>query len=157
MRGQYTYVNKGIILPNTIMNEGEELLQKMAFRNEAIGGSGAFYVGLCQDVFSGKGMGLGDIIGEPDETNNYQRQILNRDTNDWNAPVTLNDVTNIKSTIVTFSAIGGDFSNAISRLFLTNAATGKTGILFSISAALSTPKLIVDTESAQFQYDIFGI
>lgn len=157
MRGRFVWSDKGIILPNTLMNEGEELLQNMAFRNQPIGGSGAFYIGLCQDVFTGKGMTLGDIVGEPTETNNYARQIVNRDATDWNAPVTTNDVTNIRSKTVSFSAIGGDYSNAISRLFLTNAATGTTGILFSLSSALQTPKLIVDTEIAQFWYDIFGI
>jgi len=139
------------------MNLGAELLLKMLFQGEAIGGGGNFYVGLCGDVFTGKGMALTDIVGEPTVTFGYSRITLAINAVDWLTPVTTNDVTKISSKTITFTGSGGNFSTSISRMFLTNVSSGTAGVLFALSAALDTPLLVLDGVGSDFTYEFFFI
>lgn len=157
VRGRFIHKNSGIILPNNLMNLGAELLLKMLFQNESIGGGGNFYVGLCSDVFTGKGMDLTDIVGEPSVTNGYARITLALNATDWPNPVTTNDVTKIASKTITFTGSGGDFSTSISRMFLSNVASGTAGVLFAISAALDLPLLVENGVGEDFTYEFFFI
>lgn len=156
-QGRFIHLNSGLILPNTLMNLGAELLLKMLFQGEAIGGGGNFYVGLCGDVFTGKGMDLTDISGEPTVTNGYARITLAINSTDWPNPVTTNDVTRIASKTITFTGSGGAFSTSISRMFLCNVASGTAGTLFALSAALDVPLLVLDGVGEDFNYEFFFI
>jgi len=155
-RGRFIHHNSGIILPNTLMNLGAELLLKMLFQGEPIGGGGKFFVGLCGDVFTGKGMDLTDIVGEPVGFG-YAREGLEIGAPEWPDPVTTNDITKIASKVVTFTGSGGDFSTSISRMFLTNVASGTAGVLFALSASLDVPLLVLDGVGSDFTYEFFFI
>jgi len=155
--GRFAHFDNGVVLlPNTLMNEGAELLMKMIFQNAAIGGGSNFYVGLCSDTITGKGMDLTDIVGEPVGFG-YARQVLALNSTDWPDPVTTNDVTKIISKTVAFTAAGGPFNVAISRMFLTNVLTGTAGILFALSAALENPLTVADTTTENFTYEFYWI
>lgn len=146
-----------IILPNTIPNEGEEALLKMAYQgdNVILPAGNNFYIGLCNQVPTETDT-LASITSEPTVTNGYARQPVARSAVGWPTINLVNNVKQIVSQQVTFTAAGGPFSTSFSRAFLCNVASGSSGVLFAYSAALSSPILLQDTESFPMTYEVFA-
>ena len=145
MRGQFIIMLPGgdeIILPNTIVEEGAEAYLARIFQNASITG---FFVGLCDQgpVHTDT---LTSISTEPTiGVNGYARQALVQNGTDWPTILTQNEETSIESKQVDFTASGGDFDTAHSRLFLCSVLTGTSGILYAYSAALQVATTLLDT------------
>ncbi len=154
MRGEFIILQPDgneIILPNTIVAEGAEAYLARIFQNASITG---FFVGLCDQgpVHSDV---LVDITTEPTiGVNGYARQALVQNSTDWPLIDTQNEESFIESKQVDFTASGGDFDNAHSRLFLCSVVSG-AGILYAYSAALQVATLVLDTETFSAKYQMF--
>lgn len=153
MRGQFILTPPNgdqIILPNTIVEEGAEAYLARMFQGTALTG---FFVGLCNQVPAHADQ-LADITSEPTiGVNGYARQALAQNGTDWPTVDTANEESYALSKQVDFTASGGDFDAAISRMFLASVVSG-AGILYAYSAALATPVTIASgtTWSAQYQF-----
>ena len=144
-----------IILPNTLTDEGESEFLKMIFQADVatIAAGGNWYVGLTQ-VTPTDALLLADVAAaEPTVANGYARQALTRDATGWPTVSQVNGETSIRSAVITFTAAGGDFDAAITRMFLTDAASGSVGTLFNISAGLATAITLQDGNSLPLQYE----
>lgn len=155
MRGQFNIIlpnGDKIIVPNTIVAEGAEAYLARLFQGSAITG---FFVGLC-DQGPAHADVLVDITTEPTiGVNGYARQALAQNGTDWPIISTQNEESFIQSKQVDFTASGGDFDAAHSRLFLCSVSTGSGGVLYAYSAALQLPTTVLDTETFSAQYQLF--
>ena len=155
MRGQFIITppnGKKFILPNTIVAEGAEVYLDRIFRGASITG---FYVGLCNQVPDNADT-LGDIITEPTiGVNGYARVNLAQNGTDWPTIQTVDEESSILSKQVDFTAAGGDFDLAHSRLFLCSVASGFAGTLFAYSAAMAVETIVVDGVTWSAQYEMF--
>lgn len=155
MRGEFILSQKDgseIILPNTVTNAGAEEYLKDLFQGAALTG---FFVGLCNQVPLRADL-LTSIVTEPTiGVNGYARQPLAQNATDWPTVDTTSDESSITSKQVTFTAAGGDFDAAHSRLFLCSVLTGTAGILYSYSAALASPIVLVDGTSFDVRYRFY--
>jgi len=159
MFGKFTFHIPGrlpIILPNTVTNEGEAAFLKMLMRDDQtiVAGGGNFYLGLCGQTFT-EASTLATLSGEPTATNGYARQSIVRSAAGWPTQDTVNNTARIRSAVVNFSASGGNFSTSIWRAFICNVASGTSGILFAVSASLSTAQLVTDGQTFSLQYDFY--
>lgn len=164
MRGQFVLHDKSgllipdrkLILPNTIPNGGEIAYLKMIARADVadVSAGGNFYIGMADQVPAETDV-LADITTEPTSTGGYAREAVTRDATGWPTQTDISGFNYIQTKEVTFAASGADFSRAFSRLFLCNAASGTTGVLFGYSAALSTPLTITDGLSINVVYQLF--
>jgi len=148
---------KKIILPNTVTDEGETEFLKMIFRADLslIDAGANWYVGLTH-ITPADTLVLSDVAAaEPTVANGYARQALTRDASGWPFLSQVNGETAIRSAVLAFSASGGDYDKAISRMFLTDAASGTTGTLFSISAALAAAVTLGNGQSLSLQYESY--
>jgi hypothetical protein len=143
------------ILPNLVTDEGEEHFLKAILQNVfPIAGGANFYIGMCNQIPADTDL-LTDISTEPTATNGYARQAITRDAIGWPTLATVNGHISLQSTTETFTASGGDFSAAFTRLFLTDQLSGTTGDLYSYSGALTTPVTVLATQSFQAKYELF--
>ena len=155
MRGQFIITRPNgdeIILPNTIVEEGAEAYLARIFQGSAITG---FFVGLCDQgpIHTDT---LASITSEPTiGVNGYARQALAQNGTDWPVISTVNEESFIESKQVDFTAAGGDFDNAHSRLFLGSVLTGTAGLLYAYSAALQVAVAVLDTETFSAKYRMF--
>jgi hypothetical protein len=159
MHGQFvlTFPNgKEIILPNTVVDEGEDAYLKMLFRADAtfVAGGGNFYIGLC-DQIPVETDNLAAIGTEPGATGGYARLAVTRDAVGWPTIDTVNGRQRIISKQITFTATGADFDAPFSRAFMCNVASGSAGTLFSFSGALSQAITLLDTQSFTMRYEVF--
>lgn len=154
MRGQFIITRQNgdkLILPNTIVEEGAEAYFARMFQGSAITG---YFVGLCDQgpIHADQ---LADITSEPTiGVNGYARQQLQQNGTDWPTIDTQNEESSIISKQVDFTASGGDFDQAHSRLFLCSVVSG-AGILYAYSAALQTATTVLDTETFSAEYQMF--
>lgn len=155
MRGQFNLILSNgdkIILPNTIVEEGAEAYLARLFQGAALTG---FFVGLC-DQGPAHADTLVDITTEPTiGVNGYARQALAQNAVDWPIINTQNEESFVQSKQVDFTAAGGDFDAAHSRLFLCSVLTGTVGVLYAYSAALQLPTIVLDTQTFSAQYQMF--
>ena len=155
MRGQFIILlsnGNEIILPNTIVEESAEAYLARLFQGSAITG---FFVGLCNQGPAHADT-LVSITSEPTiGVNGYARQALAQDNTDWPTINTQNEESFIESKQVDFTASGGDFDNAHSRLFLCSVSTGTAGILYAYSAALQEATTVLNTETFSAKYQLF--
>lgn len=144
------------IVPNTVVDEGEEAFLKMMLQasNADVSAGGNFYAGLCSGSAADT-LTLATLSGEPTATNGYARQAIERNGTGWPTIGTVNGAFRGLSKQVTFAASGGDFSASYTRLFLCNVSSGTSGLLFAISGALSVAELITDGNSRAVQYELF--
>lgn len=161
MRGEYLLFDlqkphaSPIVIPNLIPNDGETEFLKMIFQDvTAVAGGADFFVGLC-DQTPTEALVLGGITTEPSSAGGYARLPLTRDATDWPTVAEVNGHMCITSVAVTFTATGADFSRTFSRFFLTSAASGGTGKLYSVSGPLVSPLLIVDGASYAAKYRLY--
>lgn len=155
MRGQFIITPPNgdkIILPNTIVAEGAEAYLARLFPGTVLTG---FFVGLCNQG-PAHADSIVDITSEPTiGVNGYARQALAQNATDWPTISTQNEESFVQSKQVDFTASGGDFDAAHSRLFLCSVLTGTAGILYAYSAALQTATTVLDTETFSAQYQLF--
>lgn len=159
MRGQFvlTFPNgEEIILPNTVVDEGEDAYLKMLFRadNSFVASGGDFFIGLCDQV-PVEADNIAAITSEPGATGGYARLAVTRDAVGWPTIDTVNGRKRIISKQITFTASGADFDAPFSRAFMCNVATGSVGTLFSYSGALSQAITLLDGQSFVMRYEIF--
>lgn len=136
--------------------EGEEALLKMLFQGDdtIVAAGGNFYLGLCNQTPS-KNDNLIDITTEPSVANGYARKPIVRSAVGFPTIEQVNNETRILSLVVTFTASGGDFSSSFTRAFLTDAASGSTGVILAYSGAYDTPILLTDGQSQQMRFEFY--
>lgn len=159
LRGQFSLLLPGerrIVLPNTVVNEGEAAFLKMLMRDDQtiVAGGGNFYIGLCGQAFT-EASTLASLAGEPSAAGGYARQAIARSAAGWPTQDTVNATARIRSAVVNFTASGAAFSTSIYRAFICSVVSGTSGTLFAVSAALASPHLIVDGETFPLQYDLY--
>ena len=157
MHGQYRFFlpeSRGgeIVIPNTIVDEGEEAFLKQLFQDVTLGTD--FYVGLCNQTPVETDT-LAAITTEPTVTNGYARIQLTRNAVDWPGVDSVNGVKRISSKQITFTASGGPFSADFTRAFLCDVASGSVGTLFSYSGPLADAILLADGDPFPMQYEFF--
>lgn len=160
MFGKFNLISKeypnGIILPNTVVDEGEAAFLKMLMRDDQtiVAGAGNFYIGLCGQVFT-ESSTLASLAGQPSAAGGYARQPVIRSAAGWPTQDTVNGSARIRAATVNFTATGADFSTTIWRAFICSVLAGSVGTLFAVSAALPTAKQIVNGETFSLQYDFY--
>ncbi len=146
-----------IILPNMIVTEGGEALLKMALRgdNTIVPANDDFFVGMCnQDPVLSNG--LTEITAsEPTVTNGYARQAIERSSVGWPTVDNAGGVPRARSLDLAFTASGGNFSAAFSRLFLCTVASGTSGLLIAVSGRLATPVTVLNGATYDAAYRLF--
>ena len=144
-----------IIMPNRVTDEGEQEFLKMIFQNVTeIAGGANWYIGLCNQLPAEADI-LTSISTEPAVSNGYAREALVRSAVGWPTLTVINGHTVMRSAAVTFTAAGGAFSAAFTRLFLTDQSSGTAGKLYAYSGALTAEITLADTQSFQAQYEVF--
>jgi len=156
VRGQFILTNNRTgekqIVPNTLVGEGADALLGTLFNTKPLG---TFYMGLCNQV-PDNADALGDITTEPTiGIGAYARGVLARNLTDWPTIDTQNGETFVTSKTIVFTASGADFDAPFTRLFISSAATGFVGTLFSYSAALASEITLADGDSYSAQYQMF--
>lgn len=158
MRGAFSILLDGVALtiPNTVLAEGEDTFLKMALCGDdsVVAAYANFYMGLCGAAFT-QTTTLATLAGEPTATNGYARQAIQRSSAGWPLISVANGITFARSAVCNFVASGGDYSTEVSRLFLCTAASGTSGKLLAVSAALPTPKLLTNGYSLPAQYELY--
>lgn len=139
-----------------ITYEGEESFAKMIFHGDVIDVPlGAnFYIGVCKQT-PAKTDTLSDISTEPSAAGGYARIALPRNAVTWPTIGQVSLETRIQSILKTFSAVGADFSDPFTRLFLTNAASGTIGILFCYSGPYSGNISLLDGQTQDFKFEFY--
>ena len=153
MRGEfilYPDTSDEIIVPNRILDEGAEALLDTIFEGANPLGSN-FYLGLMGLAYDLTD-GLVDITEPTHNTNGYARAQLTRNATDWPSIAKVNGVWRAMSKQVTFTASGGSFDETVQRMFLCNAASGTTGVLFSVSGSFPEAKTLTDGQSLPVKY-----
>lgn len=127
------------VTPNNITEWGAQQFLAMALQDSAM----SLYVGLCAATFA-PDLTTADIDEPTIGTNGYARKQLSRNGLDW--PVTGISIGTpyIESKTLVWTPTGSGFDKTITRLFITNTATGLDDPIFCISAALSQPVKIDD-------------
>lgn len=155
--GRFIHKRTGIILPNRIVNEGELEFLRMLMRADVsvVASGGNFYVGMTSGAISDTDTLTEIAANEPGVVNGYAREAVTRNAAGWPTEGISNNVRFIKSVQIDFTAAGGDFDTAITRIFLCSVASGTAGTLFAVSAALATPLTVLDTTTESFFYEIY--
>lgn len=155
MHGRFILPSLGLVLPNMVVDAGEESFLKMIFRADVtdVASGGNFYIGLVKDTPAETDT-LATLTGEPSATNGYARIAVERDATGW--PTIDQPTTSFRavSKEVLFQASGGPIG-PFTRIFLCNAASGTSGILFAVSAALPADRYIVDGEGFPVRYEFY--
>lgn len=153
LRGQFERAD-GLILPNNITQFGIQTILELALRDTDVD----FYVGLCNAVYA-PDLNVADIDEPTIGVNGYARLALNRDATDWPNAGTINAEFYLQSKFLTWAASGGDFDQAISRMFICLHPTSLVVDVFALSAVLPDELTIgIATAEAdrKFRYSIFG-
>lgn len=159
MKGFYTFSRKGVLIeriPNTIVKQGEEAFLKMLLRHDEtiVAGGANFYLGLCNHV-PAAGDNLAAITDEPSGAGGYAREAIVRSAVGFPTISEVNGKFRALSVTVNFAASGADFSDAITRAFLCNVASGTAGILFGFSGQLTDALLIEDGQDYDVNYELY--
>lgn len=147
---------KIISVDNMICSAGAESLLKMMFRGTTadVSVGGNFYIGICGSAAAFADT-LASISTEPTVTNGYARIALTRDATGFPTIATVNGIWRALSKSITFTASGGAFSQNLVRIFLSNVASGTSGILYAYSGALINAITIADGQSYQITYEFY--
>lgn len=135
-------------LKNALMDEGEQVILELFFRNNNLMGASPFYFGLGNN---------GGTPGVPAETatlatitevsgTGYARQAVARGTTDWGATALDAGDYQTTSATKTFSATGT--WTAADYLFLTDVSSGTVGKLIA-TVALSASRVLQNGDSLQ--------
>ena len=137
-------------LPNLVTYNGGSVFLDTVFR----GYVPTFYLGLL-DQTATKTSILTDIVTEPTSAGGYARIPVTRTTVGWPTIDYVNGIPRVVTALNSFSAAGTSFSRAFSRIFLATTLDN-TGVLLSVSAALSVPIILQAGESLPFYYEVFN-
>lgn len=158
-RGRFhIYKDKKLLetVENQICTAGAESFLKMMWRGTttdvAVGAN--FYAGICGS-HAAVADTLADVLLEPSGAGGYARQAFSRDATGVPTIGTVNSIWRAKTKNLTFSASGAAISQPLTRLFISNAASGTVGILFAYSGALVSPITIADGQSYQVAYEFY--
>ncbi len=144
------------IVSNLIPDAAWDEYFRMIFRDDTlIAGGGNFYVGLCEQIPVKTDL-MPAIVTEPGAAGGYARQPIARSIAGWPNLITINGKPAIQSAVITFAAVGADFSRTFNRLFMTTQASGVGGVLFSYSGAFNSAILVTDGNDVQFQYEFLA-
>lgn len=140
IRGQF--LHNGDLIDNTVIGQGVSLFLRSLFRAESVMPAD-FYIGLTNSsVDFLDGTALATAAATEPSGHGYARQATVRGTSDWTVEL-VNGVYRARSKVVTFTA-SSDYTQAYSRLFLTDQASGTAGIVFAVSGPTPDPVLILN-------------
>lgn len=152
MRGEYVIqlpnCEKEIVLPNTLVQNGQNRLMQAALQSSAISG---FAVGVMDEVPAYTAL-IANITTEPTSAGGYARQAIAASAAGWTIS-SVNGEARCESATVTFTASGADFSRAFSRFFLIDTSVG--GDLISYSSPLNASILLLDGQSFSLRYRLY--
>lgn len=158
LQGRFILPDRGLIVPNLVVQEGAQSLLAMALQNDLSdinpGLGESFYIGLCDETGVAEDAILGDL-SELSSAGTYARQQVARSSVGWPTLNILNGQAHAKTLVVTFSAVGVDFNKAFSRFFLCNVLSGTVGKLYSISSKIDPAILVTAGNSENVQYELF--
>ncbi|HMD82453.1 MAG TPA: hypothetical protein VKE92_14150 [Anaerolineales bacterium] len=121
-------------IANTIVGDGADAFLRSLFRGEATAPA-TYYLGLTNASYTFASATLTAIAAGEPSGNGYARQALVKNTSDW-AVSAVNNQYKAESISVTFTA-SGTWSPNWTRMFLCNASSGTSGIVFALSGARS--------------------
>lgn len=127
---------------NRLVDEGEDLLLRVAFRDEgATLLPNGFFVGMCADpAVAGEvpeDLTLADL-SEP-VGNGYARQAIERSAVGWETIDAFGQYMRARSKLLTFTCSTAQWTVAGRRLFLSNVETGTIGKLIAVSGLFDAP------------------
>lgn len=152
LRGQFVSAG-GLVIPNNVTIWGAEKVLDLAFR----AGTGDMFVGLCSAVYD-PDLTAADLEEPTLGLNGYARQPLTRDTDGWPGTGEVNGERYIESDWFIWTAVGGNFSKAISRMFIIFDIDSLTDPVFALSATLPEERIITPTTvegDRKFKYQLF--
>lgn len=139
LRGEFR-CGSGLVIPNNVTEAGARAILVGALRNIF----STLYVGLCSAVYE-PDLQIQDIVEPTLALNGYARQAVARDSTGWPSDGLVNGENYLETLPLIFSAAGGDFSQPVTRLFLSQTANGTTGDVLALSAPLPDDLLITPT------------
>lgn len=110
----------------------------------AVGAGGNMYLGLCAAV-PADDLTLADIVEPTIGTNGYARKAVTRDSTGFPTVDLVSGEPYIETADLVWAAVGGNYDQAITRLFLTPEATATTGEVWALGAAAAAPVIITPT------------
>ena len=137
LRGEFRR-GDGLVIPNNVTSYGAETILRQAIRDE---NTLNLFVGLCRGLPRAD-LEVGDIYAPEIGANGYARIALSRNSTDWPVVDTVNDEVFIESKSLVWTATGGEFSEAIQRMFICYTLADLTGAVFALSAPLESPIVI---------------
>jgi hypothetical protein len=154
LRGEFIR-GDGLVIPNNVTFAGAQKVLELALRNTDVG----FYVGLCDGVYT-PDLICQDLTEPTIGLHGYARLQLNRDSTDWPVEDSLNAQAYLESKNLVWAATGGNFSSAITRMFIAFTATnvGANDPVFALSAALPDSIIITpttDSSDRTFKYRLY--
>lgn len=159
LKGRYTlFPNspKQEIVENNIVWQGRQSFLQMLVQaiSTDVGVGGNYYVGLCGYSVTAD-MSLANLVGEPTiGTNGYQRIAIPRNPTGWPTVDRVNGISRAVSRTSTFAASGGAIG-PFRRLFLTNASSGSSGVLYSISGPFDADRSISAGETLPIDFELY--
>lgn len=158
MRGQfilYPGEDREMILRNSVLNDGQEAFLGMIFNASATYAS--FYCGLMGSAYEDTTT-LADLVGVSEPTigtNAYARMELARDATDWPEIAKVNGEWRVRSKLMTFQPVGGDFDKPVLRMFLASVGVGAAGKLFTVSGVAAAPITVTVAEPLPVIYELW--
>lgn len=154
LRGEFIR-GDGLVIPNNVTFVGAQTVLELALRDTDVD----FYVGLCDGVYT-PDLICQDLTEPTIGTNGYARIQLNRDSTDWPTEDSLNAQAYMESKSIVWTATGGNFNQAITRMFIAFTATniGSNDSVFALSAALPDSLTITpttDVSDRTFKYRLY--
>lgn len=153
MRGEFRG-RDGLVLPNNITSEGARVILAAAFRNDVP----TFYAGLVTGVPS-LSLTSATLTEPAIGTNGYARVAIARSAVGWPTQGESAGERYIETDWLTFTASGGDFSQAIQRVALLGTSTyNSADLVYALSAALPATRVIgpsTDLSLRQFKYRVY--
>lgn len=154
IRGEFQ-CGDGLKLPNNVTDFGCVTLLNLALRNSD---DYTFFVGLCTGVYD-HALQIESLTEPTIGHNGYVRKSVTRDAAGWPNIGNLNGESFFGTDFLTWTAAGGPFDKAITRMFICGDNTLVADMpIFALSAALPAPVTIaVATPLAnrQFKYNLY--
>lgn len=153
MRGQFVR-RDGLVLPNNVSLAGAEAILKGAFRLTAQAWYAALVTGSASPI-----MTMADMVEPTIGANGYARVPIAQSALGWPTIGTLVNEKYIESDWVTFTAVGGNFTQPVQRIALVGfAGYSAAHPVFALSAIMPAQITITPTTllaQRQFKYQFF--
>ena len=152
LRGEFIFAS-GLVVPNNITKFGAESILRGAMRGEAL----TFWVGLV-DAAPDADLLIENVTEPTIGTNGYARQQLTQDATGWPTVGETNAEPYVETDWLTWTATGGDFDQATSRMMIVTSETDLTGDVFALSAAAPTLAAVTPTTpeaDRKFKYRVY--